>query len=292
MSDKTLVKARAPWTLSEALPVIIMLGLGVFAITGFVLNWIVIGLAVFLGLIGFGVGLYLVYVNLNRKKKSTLNAEWDDKGEVRVWMNKPNKTKWNGKLDIDGKNIFNVNKDHKVTLEDIQGSDTLVLSPEKGKQYYVPVRFLRDSEEFTNFLVTAAETHKWSYTNEAAYALENYFPTSLLKEAPRLKSAVKKKINYDAPEEDLKKKATVETATPIAPLVIEPEVPVRTLSYAKFVPEPVAAVEDQVDVALERAEVASRPTDSTDLGYSSNDDLLFLGSTGKNSIVIELPADK
>lgn len=292
MSDVTIVKARAPWTLSEALPVVIMFGLGVFSITGFILNWIVIGLAVFLGIIGFGVGLYLVYVNLSRKKKSTLNAEWDANGEVRVWMNKPNKTKWKGKLDVDGKNVFNINKEHKVRLEDIEGSDTLVFSYEKGKQYYVPVRFLRDSEEFTNFLVSAAEKNNWAYTNEAVYALNNYFPVSVLEQAPRLKSVVKKKLNYDAPEEDLQKKVMVEA--PVVPVVVEPEVPVRTLSYVKFVAEEVepVALEDQVDVALDRADIASRPSDNTDLDNNSHDDLLFLGSSGKNSIVIELPENK
>lgn len=155
MTEK-IISSKAKWNLQELIPVIIMLGIGLFALYMYISGTWLIEMSIIIGLFGFGLFAWLTYLNLHRKWKSTLFAELgeNDKFDLSVWMRKPLKTKWNGKID-EGKNKIPLTETRFVFMESILSTRVIVFNYAKGKNFYLPVRFVKENEELRLYLVDA-----------------------------------------------------------------------------------------------------------------------------------------
>jgi hypothetical protein len=155
MSEK-IVSARAKWVLQEIIPVILTLGIGLLSLflgitETFTLSGAIIGMVV-----GFGLMIYLLFENGKRKRRSTLfaNLKNDENHNISVWMRKPNKDKWKGKLD-EGKNSGDLAETSYITFEDVLGTRVAVISLRKDKKVYIPTRLIEDNDETRLYLVDA-----------------------------------------------------------------------------------------------------------------------------------------
>lgn len=177
MTEKT-VKGKAPWILGEIVPILITTAIGAGAIIlGLIGQFNLVG-AVSGAVVGFGLTLFLLYVNASRKRKSTLVAELknDPKYGLKVWMVKPNKNKWKDKMDYAGTNSVNLVGKYKVVVEDVLGTQTLVFQVSKGKQFILPVRFLRDNSILAKYVAEAKNASSWTVSTEADEVFKEYLP--------------------------------------------------------------------------------------------------------------------
>lgn len=175
---ETTVKGKAPWLLGEITPILITFALGAGSLVLGLTNAFNLTGGIIGAVIGIGLALFLVYVNAGRKKKSTLVAELknDRKYGIKVWMVKPNKVKWNGKLDATGKNSANLVGGYRVTLDDVQGTKTLVFHVAKGRQFLIPVRFFRDNTQVATYFAEARNLSNWKTTPEAEAIFKEFLP--------------------------------------------------------------------------------------------------------------------
>lgn len=157
MSEK-LISSRAKWNLQEIIPVIIVLGLGLLALYAYISELWPSELAIIGMIVGFGLVVYLFGLNFNRKRKSTLFADLknDDKFGISIWMRKPLKHKWNGKLDK-GNNEASLANTRFVVMDSIMSTRVMVFNTGKGKNLYVPVRLVTENEEARLYLIEAVE---------------------------------------------------------------------------------------------------------------------------------------
>lgn len=286
--EEKIVSVKAPWTFSEMVPIIVALGIGLLAVFLYITDTWALGPTIFVGFIGFGLMVLLLNVNFGRKKKSTLFAEFDGSDDygVRVWMRKPQKLKWNGKLDKDGKNIFNLVDTHKVTLTKIESTPVFVFSPRKGQIFYVPTRFLRDNEQLAQYVYEASKKSKWSVSSEAKALLTEYFPESdgfkestVLEEEPAkvetIIEVLKEEEDKVAPESEPKPVVTPKKH--------------KVLGYQNLV-APQKAVSELLDEALEAKDKAGVDEDEISSTAVSSRDVLGL-SAGVTSVSVPLPVD-
>lgn len=166
--SKKIVFGRASWTLGELLPIILTLGFGLLSLSTVFTEMWPVELARIGMIVGFGLTIYLVIVNWNRKRKSTIFAELenDDKYNVSVWMRKPLKHKWNGKLDH-GENKGALLDTKRISMISVMSTRVIMFHLADNKQLYVPVRLLQENREARLYIVEAVEAlgKKLKFTN-------------------------------------------------------------------------------------------------------------------------------
>lgn len=155
MSEQ-IVSSKAKWVLQELIPVILTLGIGLLSLFLCITEKITLAGSVIGMVAGFGLMLYLLFENGKRKRRSTLFAKVsnNDKHTLSVWMRKPNKDKWKGRLD-EGKNSGDLNEATYVAFESVMGTNTVVVTLNKNKKLYIPVRLIEDNDTVRLYIVDA-----------------------------------------------------------------------------------------------------------------------------------------
>jgi hypothetical protein len=142
--ETVLVTAKAKWNLQELIPVVLTGGLGLLGLflgtTGtFTTSGSIITMSV-----GFGLTLLILNISFGRKRKSTLFAKLGNNEDlsIEVWMRKPIKDKWQGKMD-EGKNIGSLANIRKIKMDNIRGTRVVVFFMNgEQKPFYLPTRLL------------------------------------------------------------------------------------------------------------------------------------------------------
>lgn len=156
--ETVLVTEKAKWNLQELIPVVLAGGLGLlglflgttgtFTTTGSISTMVV----------GFGLTLLILNSSFRRKRKSTLFAKLgnDENLSIEVWMRKPIKDKWQGKMDA-GKNTGSLANINRIKMDSIKGTRVVVffMNNEK-KPFYLHVRLL-NTDAVRKYLAKALE---------------------------------------------------------------------------------------------------------------------------------------
>lgn len=203
MSEK-VITSRAKWVLAELIPVVIMLGVGLLGVVMGVTEVFTTEGAYILAIPGFALFAFLVYENLKRKKRSTLNAklENDEKYTLSVWMTKPNKDKWKGRLDANGKNKAALVDTKQIAFEDVQGTPVVAFKLGKGNQMIVPTRIIEDKDEVRLYIVEGISNAK--NVSFASPKDKSAFETVITGNSIKA-SALKEKTDIAAPTKEWEK---------------------------------------------------------------------------------------
>lgn len=161
MSEK-VINSRAKWVLAELIPVVLMLGIGLLGVVMGVTEVFTTEGAYILAIPGFALFVFLLYENLKRKKRSTLHAKLanDEKYNIAVWMTKPTKDKWKGRLDADGKNKGALTDTKQIAFEDVQGTPVVAFKIGKANQVIIPTRIIEDKDELRSYIIDAVTNAK------------------------------------------------------------------------------------------------------------------------------------
>lgn len=150
--EKVTIVDRAKWNFQELIPIVIFVGLGLLGIyMGIVGTFSLFGMISTI-VVGFGLSLFIFYTSFSRKKNSTMYAELgnDKNYNISIWMKKPLKDKWQGKVDK-GKNKGKLALVNKVVMESItdkrsaKGGSTRTIKFEldNEKPVYLPTRLAK-----------------------------------------------------------------------------------------------------------------------------------------------------
>lgn len=153
MSEKRIVVNKAPWTLQETIPIIVLYACAVLSlIGGFLTEVIVPALGIIGAVAAGGIATYVLTVSAGRKKKSTLIAELHDDKDltIEVVMVNPQQHKWRNKLDR-GNNIVKLSRMRSVKFDKILGTRIMTIQTGGGKNLYLPLR-LAEMEEIKDYL--------------------------------------------------------------------------------------------------------------------------------------------
>lgn len=145
--NSKIVSSKAKWTMQELLPIVITFGIGLLGVFFGITTYFALYGAIITAVVGFGLAVMIAYISFNRKRKSTLFAVLaDDKNyNIEVWMRKPLKYKWQGKIDK-GKNRGAITKIVHVEMESLQGTRIIVCLLPNRKTLYLPVRLVENDE--------------------------------------------------------------------------------------------------------------------------------------------------
>jgi hypothetical protein len=226
--------------MQEIVPIIVMYGVAVLsAIGGFITE----AVAPAVGIIGIvslgGLATYVLIESARRKKNSTLYAKLaDDKNlTIEVWMRKPIKDKWRGKLD-EGKNTAKLANIVGVKFDKVMGTRVMTILTKGGKPLYVPIR-LAQEDAVKDYLGLAVSRNSKLKFDEKEWAEEFAKYVNLPKEEDAEK--------FFAEAVDIEEPEAVETD--------EEELPL---------PENIYAEEEKVGPVLPEAPVAEREVVSFD----------------------------
>lgn len=155
MSEKRIIKHKAPWTLQETIPIVVLYAGAILSAIGGLLTETIAPALGWIGLVTLGfIATYVLVVGAGRKKKSMLIAELSDDKDltIEVIMVKPQQHKWRNKLDR-GNNIVRLGKISSVKFDKVLGTRimTIVTSDKDKKVLYLPLR-LAEVPEIKDYL--------------------------------------------------------------------------------------------------------------------------------------------
>lgn len=277
-----LVTAKAKWNLQELIPVVLTGGLGLlglfFGTTGtFTQSGSIITMVV-----GFGLTLLILNISFSRKRKSTLFANLgnDENLSIEVWMKKPIKDKWQGKMDK-GKNKGNLDSLASIKMDSIRGTRVVVLYVDGGKKpLFIPTR-LAEKDIIRKYLAQALEqlggklkfeSKEDSIEFKALLTGATYFRPENLKDYEKVTKEVKTPVAKVAPvaaktvESPKKAQQPLEAISKVTAPLLEPsEAPLieEEVLEAEAVSEPQVVAEE----TTAEAEVAPKPKKK--MGYGS-----------------------
>ncbi len=137
-----IIRNVARWTFQEILPIIILLGIaGLMWILYVTDSGVAFLLAIILSAAAVLLAGLVTFVSARRKWKSTLFAKLgDDKNSnIEIWMRRPIKTKWKGKMDA-GKNTGALATIVGVSFENILGTPVINILLKNGSPVILPTR--------------------------------------------------------------------------------------------------------------------------------------------------------
>lgn len=154
--SETVVSSRAKWILQELIPLVIVLGVGLLGVLLGITEVFTFEGSMIVSIAGFGLFVFLVFENAKRKNRSTLFARLgnDEEKSISVWMKKPTKDKWQGKLDKDA-NEGKLANLKGVTMISIMGTRVASFSINGTKRLYVPVRLIEDNDDVRIYIAEA-----------------------------------------------------------------------------------------------------------------------------------------
>lgn len=274
-TSSTTVSVKAPWLLTEILPILIFAGLAVASlVAGFTggTPWTA-------ALVGAGLALILVLViflvSKKRKKNSTLFATYSTEGDrlLNVWMVKPMQDKWNGRLD-EGRNKSPLGLASRVEYKVYGGTPVFQFTSSSGKTVAVPQRLLEHPDVFQFVKETVEELPPLRFRNtDSAEQFAGYISTgrfnpvdvapvaivhpnaqaeAALMGRPVKKGTAEKKAEK-SPADDDRLQVIVEENEVATPAVAEDEVPKKPLvavDYAALRVTPAAQVADEEGTTL------------------------------------------
>ena len=231
--ENVTVTSRARWTFQEILPLVITFGIGLVGLFFGITGYFIIGGAVMTAVAGFGLFLFLIYTNLKRKRKSTLFAVLgnDKNFNIEVWMKKPMKDKWLGKLDK-GKNKGKLALLRNIKMETIRGTRVIVLQLQNNSPVYVPVR-LAQTDAMRKYLADVVKSKGGKVAFESKANAAEF-------------SALLAGTDYTIPAEPVKDKTIGFTPDPVAEKIAAGKTTRKTLAPVVVKPSEKIAAEKPV----------------------------------------------
>lgn len=287
--ETVTITSKAKWTLQELIPIVITLALGLFGLFAGITGYFVFGGAVTTAVVGFGLLALIMYTNIHRKYKSTLYAKLsnDKNFNIEVWMRKPLKDKWQGKMDA-GNNKGALSKLNNIKMDTLRGTRLVVLELNSGKPVIIPVR-LAETDGVRSYLAEAIKARG----NKVKFENDNNM---------REFTAILKGETYDGP----KRPASKTTGAKLAPApkakpveqniesetsvenTVETVKPVKKIGYGNL---PKKDTSKSMDTVAERIQNHDAEV-KEDKNVTTDDTSLLLGGKNVSSVSIDFGDNK